>query len=42
MNKKTKKLWEQLNNFYNLNAVEQAKLLADLMVLLEEDDAKSA
>lgn len=38
MDKKTKQLWKKLNNFYNLDYMEQASLIAELMVFLEESN----
>lgn len=36
MKRNAKKLWNQLNNFYNLDDIEKAILISDLMVYLEK------
>lgn len=36
MKRNAKELWNKLNNFYNLDDIEKAILISDLMVYLEK------
>ena len=38
MKLENKKLWDRLNTFWSSNKYEQSKLIADLMVYLEDED----